>query len=377
MTVNLWTRAARAGLAATTITALAAGTTQIVIAQSAEAKYGSVTATTAVNVRSGPSQSNAIVGVLYRGNKAKQVGAPTKGFVPVTFNGKTRYVSATYVSGEQGGTAAPAPATTTTRATVYATTAVIVRTAPTTSSAKAGVLSKGQSVPRTGKLSGAWTQVTYRNATRWIYSKYLTTTSPKTQPTVSVPAAPTTIATRYATAALNIRATPTTNAKVFKEVPAGTALRITGKVTNGFAEIVDAGASRWVTARYLTATKTLNTGGSSGLDNLQPNGKGVVYYIRAHYSQIATMYGVRADPLPDHPSGHAVDVMIPNYKSNTQLGWTIANDLRAHASQLHIKYLIFHQHIWSVERNSEGWRLMADRGGDTANHMNHVHVTVY
>jgi hypothetical protein len=30
-----------------------------------------------------------------------------------------------------------------------------------------------------------------------------------------------------------------------------------------------------------------------------------------------------------------------------------------------------------VQRSSEGWRWMEDRGSTTANHYDHVHVTVY
>jgi hypothetical protein len=91
---------------------------------------------------------------------------------------------------------------------------------------------------------------------------------------------------------------------------------------------------------------------------------------------MVTFYGVRSDPLPDHPSGHAVDCMLPHYKTNNALGWTIAKYLRAHAKELNIQYIIFDQHIWNIKYDSLGWRAMADRGGDTANHKDHVHVTV-
>ena len=40
-------------------------------------------------------------------------------------------------------------------------------------------------------------------------------------------------------------------------------------------------------------------------------------------------------------------------------------------------YVIWNQRIWNIQRNGEGWRYMADRGGDSANHKNHVHITVY
>lgn len=444
--MNVWKRTARVGLSAATIAALATGTSQIVSAQTAAAKYGDVTATTAVNVRSGPSATTAIMGVLYRGDKAHQVGDTKNGFVPVTFAGHTGYVSAQYVSGEQA-TSDGGSSKTSGAGTVYATTAVHVRSGASLSASVVATLATGEAVTRTGVSSGPWTQVTYRGATRWVYSTYLTTTKPGGSSSVKITGrarattalmirttsgsdftslgdiptgtivdltgvtapgvaqilyngalrwvnskyltpvsstnsetgnpAPKTVGTRYATADLDIRTTPAAVTTVVGEAASGSTLQITGTVSGGYAQIVWNGTARWVTAKYLSTTPTLNTGGSVGLDGLKPNGKLVVAYVRAHFKQITTMYGVRPDPDPDHPSGHAVDLMLPDYKNNQALGWTIANTLRANAKSLGIQYIIFDQHIWNIQRDSEGWRLMADRGSDTANHINHVHVTVY
>ncbi len=55
----------------------------------------------------------------------------------------------------------------------------------------------------------------------------------------------------------------------------------------------------------------------------------------------------------------------------------IEADLKANARQLKIKYVIWDQRIWNIERDREGWRFMASRGSDTANHKDHVHVTLY
>ena len=73
-----------------------------------------------------------------------------------------------------------------------------------------------------------------------------------------------------------------------------------------------------------------------------------------------------------HAEGRAVDVMITG-----ETGWQVADFLRANYAALDIEYIIFSQHIWSVERAGEGWRSMSDRGSITANHYDHVHVTVY
>ena len=70
--------------------------------------------------------------------------------------------------------------------------------------------------------------------------------------------------------------------------------------------------------------------------------------------------------------------MIPQYRSASgkQLGGNVAAWARANAKSLGITYVIWNQRIWSVGRSSEGWRAMANRGGDSANHKDHVHINV-
>lgn len=124
---------------------------------------------------------------------------------------------------------------------------------------------------------------------------------------------------------------------------------------------------------------TLNKGGSSGLDQTNANTKKVIRHVWANWPRITTMYGWRQDVTPDHPGGRAVDIMIPGWRTDQgrDLGWQIASYYRANASQFGINYIIFDQQIWSVARDAEGWRPMADRGNPTANHKDHVHVNTY
>ena len=74
-----------------------------------------------------------------------------------------------------------------------------------------------------------------------------------------------------------------------------------------------------------------------------------------------------------HGSGQALDIMIPN----SSVGQAIANYVRANARALGVSEIIWAQKIWTVQRASEGWRAMSDRGSATANHYDHVHVSVY
>lgn len=96
------------------------------------------------------------------------------------------------------------------------------------------------------------------------------------------------------------------------------------------------------------------------------------------WPEIKTYYGYRNDPSSDHYHGKALDLMVPGY--TTAAGKTLGGEIAAWAvdnqPNLHIQYVIWNQHIWNVSRASEGWRLMADRGSDSANHKNHVHISV-
>jgi hypothetical protein len=65
--------------------------------------------------------------------------------------------------------------------------------------------------------------------------------------------------------------------------------------------------------------------------------------------------------------------MIPD----SSTGDAIAEYVRSNAGSLGVSGVIWSQRIWTVQRSSEGWRAMPDRGSTTANHYDHVHVTTY
>lgn len=85
--------------------------------------------------------------------------------------------------------------------------------------------------------------------------------------------------------------------------------------------------------------------------------------------------GVRNDPLPDHPSGHAVDFMInqPGTPAGYAQGNAIANFAVAHYRELGIKYVIWNKRYWDPQ---QGWIPYTAPSVIGYNpHTNHVHVT--
>ena len=71
----------------------------------------------------------------------------------------------------------------------------------------------------------------------------------------------------------------------------------------------------------------------------------------------------------EHSTGRAVDIMI----SSQSQGDAIAAFVQSHVSEFNVEYVIWRQRYW-VPGGS--WDMMEDRGSATANHYDHVHVTV-
>ena len=237
---------------------------------------------------------------------------------------------------------------------------------------------KGTALSVTGAIQNGRAQIIYKGAIRWVTARYL---RKLTSNLPSPPKLPKITGTRYATAALNIRSTYTDKYRLITEVPRGTELKITGVVKNGRMQIIFDKAVRWVTAKYLSksAPSSIPSSWRAVETGLKPNAIKVHRAMRARFPQITVYGGVRPSVIPDHEQGRALDCMIPNYQSASgkAFGYEVAAWAKANARSLGINYVIWDQHIWNITRDSEGWRFMADRGSDSANHKNHIHITVF
>ncbi len=91
------------------------------------------------------------------------------------------------------------------------------------------------------------------------------------------------------------------------------------------------------------------------------------------FPQITTIYGYRPDPLPWHPNGLAIDVMIPNHGSpeGIELGNQIAGYALANAKRWGINHVIWRQKIYPGV-GTPSWT--ANYGNETLNHYDHVHI---
>ena len=138
-------------------------------------------ATTALNVRQGPSTKYSIVGSLNRGQKCTVVGKSGNWYKLLTADGSDAYASAKYLKlyARQNGSTPSTPSTPSypngNYGTYYATTGLNVRQGPSTKYRVVYTLDRGEAVTFTGQTSGKWISVKTRTGVQgYCSSLYLT-----------------------------------------------------------------------------------------------------------------------------------------------------------------------------------------------------------
>jgi hypothetical protein len=192
---------------------------------------------------------------------------------------------------------------------------------------------------------------------------------------------PTVSAHMFATAGLNVRDAASTDASVITVVAQATELALTGVTDGAWVQVLVDDTLAWVHGDYLSEDEPpADAGisyepcsyGSEIESGLTPDAIRVYRAVCARFPSV-TSYGGYRSGGGAHSEGRAVDIVIPN----SDTGDAIAAWVRENYQKLGVSEVIWSQQIWSVTRSSEGWRWMEDRGSTTANHYDHVHVTVY
>jgi hypothetical protein len=213
----------------------------------------------------------------------------------------------------------------------FAAAPLNVRVAPAKNARLIDVLEWAQRFPVTGRKRGDWVEVLIDGELRWVHGAYVANRKPKPEPEPEPTPEP------------KPAAEPTPAAAPTQEPAA------------------PAGLS--------TAPCATGSGVESGL---VPNAVAVHRAVCAAFPSVTSYGGVRPGDSGAHGSGHALDIMVTGATGDEIAAW-----VRSNASALGVSEVIWAQKIWTVQRSSEGWRPMEDRGSATANHYDHVHVTVY
>lgn len=187
----------------------------------------------------------------------------------------------------------------------------------------------------------------------------------------------------WTTDAVNVRTGPSVDAAQVTTAPSATVVDVTGAVEGDWSQVVWEGAVAWVSSRFLSETEPQAapaapagpSGAACGVNpeiesGLRSNAIAVYRSVCAAFPQVSAYGGVRPGDSGDHGTGRAVDVMISG-----DLGWDIARYVQANAGSLGVTYVIYQQQMWMAGDPAGAWRAMEDRGGVTANHYDHVHVS--
>ena len=190
---------------------------------------------------------------------------------------------------------------------------------------------------------------------------------------------------RWTTTRLDVRANPGQDSRLLAVLGAGAKVHVTGRVRGQWAETAWKNRKAWVRTAYLARTKPSATADttSAGVSGAPcPDGSAVETGLQANTVRLyraacaafpaVNAWGGRSGSGGNHGAGRALDIMC-----TSSLGGAIASSVRSHAHEFGVSEVIWAQRIWTVQRSSEGWRPMADRGSATANHYDHVHVSLY
>jgi hypothetical protein len=126
------------------------------------------------------------------------------------------------------------------------------------------------------------------------------------------------------------------------------------------------------------AAGTALPAGKAGEGHLQNKTITAERVLSQAFPMISDIGGWREkDAHPDHPSGQALDLMIPKDLVGTPQGLALGNRIQQFVQQnagaLGAKYTIWQQRYSDVVSGASN--IMEDRGSPTQNHMDHVHIT--
>lgn len=145
--------------------------------------------------------------------------------------------------------------------------------------------------------------------------------------------------------------------------------------------------AKWIDGVLANAGKAMNSAGAAiagGITNYTST-KYKLGPVKAHVALAAdtlgpkygikTIGGVRGDPLPDHPSGLALDFMVDNIPEGFGVGQSLSADLVANWQKYRVKYVIWNKQV-IYPADSRGWHHYSGAmGTPSTDHTNHVHVT--
>ncbi|WP_338659690.1 SH3 domain-containing protein [Paraclostridium sordellii] len=217
---------------------------------------------TSLNVRSGPSTGNSVIGSL-KNNEKVEVISESNGWSKIKYNGKEGYVSSTYLKdSNEGGNSKPNETpnpnpNVETKIKVVVATSLNVRSGPSTGHGIIGSLKNNEKVEVISESNG-WSKIKYNGKEGYVSSTYLKdsneggTSKPDVETKIKVVAA----------TSLNVRSGPSTGHGIIGSLKNNEKVEVISE-SNGWSKIKYNGKEGYVSSTYL---KDSNEGGTSKPD---------------------------------------------------------------------------------------------------------------
>ena len=141
----------------------------------------------ALNLRSGPGLTYAVILVMPGGSTVTITGALQNGYYPVRFGSTNGFASATYLQIGTGPSPTPTRTATPVSRTAWTTAGLNLRTGASTSTSVILVIPNGAQITVTGNLTNGFYPVRYGSTNGFASATYITFTSPGPTPTATVP----------------------------------------------------------------------------------------------------------------------------------------------------------------------------------------------
>jgi SH3-like domain-containing protein len=209
-----------------------------VLAKGVSATSGSAQfrTTTALNLRKKPSTSAQILAVMPANTLVANLGQSSNGFSKVQYNGIVGWAYSSYLTDVGGGQPEY-----TWLGDAKTTSAVNFRNEPSTSGGIIYVIAQGKIVTISDWVENGYRFVDAQGSRGWIYDDYLAPVDEETGPL-----------NFKTTTAVNLRANPSTSAKIKMVVPAGkTVIDYDLVMSNGFRGVDYNGNVGWIYDAYL------------------------------------------------------------------------------------------------------------------------------
>lgn len=197
-----------------------------------------------VNVRSGPSTSERVVGKLNKGDKVQVIYITKGSWARIKYSNGYAYVSAQYLT--ENVVEKPDAPDVSDKIIIKEckATSLNVRSGPSTADNLIGTITKGNKVEVIEELSNGWSRIKYNGSSAYVSSQYLGNVSDNSSNNQNKMKCTANI--------LNIRSGPTTKDAIIGKLKKGDIVVAVYEVNTGWMKIEYNGGYAYVSTEYLT-----------------------------------------------------------------------------------------------------------------------------